>query len=164
MNLDSPLPDPHPIDLTPVPRTDVATITDAEPLASHRIEFRVQYKETDGQRRVHHANYPVYFESGRVEMLRTAGVVYRTLEDAGIYLVVTEMLTRYYDAAQFDDWLTLTTELIEIRKVRLRHRYWIDRGNVVIAQGESTIACITHDGRPARLPGEIIETFRRSGL
>ena len=133
-------------------------------LASHTHTFRVQYHDTDGQRRVHHANYPVYFEMGRVEMLRDAGVRYRDLEDAGIFLVVTEMHMHFEDAAEFDDLLTLTTDLIEIRKVRLRHRYRIERDGQTVAHGESVIACISHDGRPTRLPEPILQTMRDAGL
>lgn len=139
-------------------------ISDRVSLASHQLSFRVEYHDTDGQRRVHHANYPVYFERGRIEMLRDAGVDYRDLENEGIFLVVTEMHTRFYDAAEFDDILTLTTDLIEIRKVRLDHRYRVHRGETLIAEGESTIACITHQGRPARLPARLLQTMKDAGL
>ena len=137
---------------------------DEPALASHQIRFRVEYHETDGQRRAHHANYPVWFERGRVEMLRDSGIAYRELEDEGIYLVVTEMTMRYFDAAEFDDELTLTTELVEVRKVRLKHRYRVDRGGEPVAAGESTIACVSHDGRPARLPPRLVELMRAKGV
>ena len=139
-------------------------ISDAPSLASHQLSFRVEYHDTDGQRRVHHANYPVYFERGRVEMLRDAGVRYRDLEDDGIYLVVTEMHTWFHDAAEFDDLLTLTTELIEVRKVRLGHRYRVHRDGNLIAEGQSMIACVSHSGRPARLPSELVRTMRAAGI
>ena len=50
----------------------------------HRIDIRVRYQETDGQGRVHHANYFTYFEMGRVEMLRAAGYDYGVLEDLSL--------------------------------------------------------------------------------
>ena len=52
-----------------------------KPIHEHQIQLRVNYHETDGQRRVHHSNYLNYFERGRVEMLRELGVRYRDLED-----------------------------------------------------------------------------------
>jgi acyl-CoA thioester hydrolase len=55
----------------------------APPLLAHEMEIRVRYQETDGQRRVHHANYLTYFEMGRTEMLREQGYTYRAFEDAG---------------------------------------------------------------------------------
>lgn len=97
-------------------------------------------------------------------MLRDSGLNYRDLEDGGIYLVVTEMITRFHDAAEFDDLLEQTTELIEIRKVRLRHRYTVRRDGKLIAEGESTIACVSHDGRPARLPAGLRSKINEAGL
>lgn len=121
-------------------------------LAAHIAKIRVCYHETDGQRRVHHANYLNYFERGRVEMLRDAGLSYKALEDAGQILVVTEMNVRYLAAAEFDDVLTLTTKATEIRKVRIRHRYEIHRGDELIVEADSVIACLDSEGRPSRLP------------
>lgn len=118
----------------------------------HTQSLRVTYHETDGQRRVHHANYLNYFERGRVEMLREMGISYKQLEDAGLLLVVTEMNVRYHAGAEFDDVLQLTTELVAVRKVRIRHRYRIERGDELIVEADSTVACIDHQGSPKRLP------------
>lgn len=121
-------------------------------MQKHSIELRVAYQETDGQRRVHHANYLNYFERARVEMLRCSGHDYKTIEDNGRMFVVTEMNIRYHAAADFDDLLTVTTEVIELKKVRMRHRYTIHRGEVLIVQADSVIACLDRNGKPARLP------------
>lgn len=127
------------------------------PLWHHVETIRVTYQETDGQRRVHHANYLNYFERGRVEMLRAAGVSYKSLEDAGQMLVVTEMNVRYHAAAEFDDLLTLVTEATEVRKVRIRHRYTIQRGEMLIVQADSTIACVDRSGKPSKLPAVFLK-------
>lgn len=121
----------------------------------HSQNLRVTYHETDGQRRVHHANYLNYFERGRVEMLRSAGISYKQLEDAGLMLVVVEMNVRYHAAAEFDDLLTLTTEVVEIRKVRIRHHYTICLGEQVIVDADSVIACVDRQGNPKRLPSQL---------
>ena len=128
-----------------------------DPLRLHSQQLRVTYQETDGQRRVHHANYLNYFERGRVEMLRAGGLSYKQLEATGYMLVVTEMNVRYHSAAEFDDLLTLTTELTEIRKVRIRHRYTILRGDELIVEADSVIACVDHQGSPRRLPAPFLE-------
>ncbi len=60
------------------------------------MEIRVRYHETDGQGRVHHAQYLNFFERGRVEMLRAAGHSYRELEASGLLLVVTKMEIQYF--------------------------------------------------------------------
>lgn len=116
------------------------------------LEFRVEYFETDGQQRVHHGNYLNYFERGRVEMLRAAGVSYKELEATGLMLVVTEMNVRYLAAAEFDDLLRLTTRVVSAKGVRVRFEYTIHRGDELIVTAESTIACIDRSGRPRRLP------------
>jgi len=118
--------------------------------STHQIEVRVQYNETDGQKRVHHANYLNYFERGRVEMLRAGGVSYKQFEASGRMLVVTEMNIKYFAAAEFDDVLTVTTTLVDARKVRLYHQYRIERGDQLVVEATSTIACVDENGRPCR--------------
>lgn len=127
-----------------------------KPLASHQLMLRVNYHETDGQRRVHHGNYLNYFERGRVEMLRAMGTSYRELEDSGMMLVVSELNVRYHSAAQFDDNLVLTTNLMEVRKVRLAHHYQIHREDELIVDADSIIACVDKTGRPKRLPQTLL--------
>ncbi|MCP4944646.1 MAG: acyl-CoA thioesterase [Planctomycetaceae bacterium] len=127
------------------------------PIVSHQLNLRVNYHETDGQRRVHHGNYLNYFERGRVEMLRAMGTSYRELEDTGLMLVVSELTVRYHSAAQFDDTLVLTTNLMEIRKVRLSHHYQIHRADELIVDAESIIACVDKTGRPKRLPQTLLD-------
>jgi len=118
----------------------------------HTLELRVAYQETDGQRRVHHANYLNYFERGRVEMLREIGHNYKAIEASGLLLVVTEMNVRYHAPADFDDLLRLTTTVTEVRKVRMRHRYELFRDEQLLVEADSVIACLDREGRPARLP------------
>ncbi|TWU30948.1 acyl-CoA thioesterase [Novipirellula artificiosorum] len=120
--------------------------------ATHTINFRVEYHETDGQGHVHHSRYASYFERGRVEMLRSAGLSYKRLEEAGFMLVVTEINVKYHAPSGFDDVLTMTTELTGFRKVRLYHRYRIERDGLLIVEGTTTIACVDHQGQPRRLP------------
>lgn len=121
----------------------------------HRLTIRVAYHETDGQRRVHHANYLNYFERGRVELLRSLGQSYKAFEDGGLRLVVSEMNVRYIQAAEFDDLLELETRVESARGARICHAYRITRGDDLIVTAESTIACIGPDGRPTRLPASM---------
>ncbi len=127
------------------------------PLRHFQTEIRVRYHETDAQKRVHHGNYTHYFERGRVEMLRAAGVSYKQLEAAGKMLVVTELSIQYHLGAEFDDVLVLTTETTEVRKVRVRHRYQLHRDGELIVQAKSTIACVDHQGKPTRLPKAFLD-------
>ena len=116
------------------------------------VEIRVRYQETDGQRRLHHANYINYFEIGRVELLRLNGISYKDLEDSGVILVVAEMKCQYFLPADFDDLLSLTTRVTKSKGVRIYHEYELRKGDDVIAKGESVIACVNPEGKVSRLP------------
>jgi acyl-CoA thioester hydrolase len=118
----------------------------------HEIQIRVRYQETDGQGRVHHANYLTWFELGRVELLRAMGHSYRELEEAGIYLVVAEASLQYHLPALFDDVLRLRTTTMRAKGARIEHRYDVFRGNELLAEGTTTVACIDKRGRVTRLP------------
>ena len=121
-------------------------------LTQHEIEIRVRYQETDGQGRVHHANYLTWFELGRVELLRAAGHSYRELEEAGIFLVVAEVSVQYKLPAFFDDRLRVRTTTVRAKGARIEHRYEVLRGEDLLAEGTTAVACIDRRGRVARLP------------
>ena len=119
----------------------------------HETSIRVRYQETDGQRRVHHANYLTYFEVGRTEMLRAAGgVTYREFEEAGLFLVVSEASCSYRMPADYDDLLTVRTRVEKAGGASLRHGYEIIRGSEIIATGSTTVVCVDREGRVRRLP------------
>jgi acyl-CoA thioester hydrolase len=126
-------------------------------LREHEIEIRVRYQETDGQGRVHHANYLTWFELGRVELLRAGGRSYRELEDAGIHLVVAEAHLQYFLPAQFDDILSLRTTTIRAKGARIEHQYEIFRGADLLVKGTTTVACINRSGRVTRLPEWLVQ-------
>jgi acyl-CoA thioester hydrolase len=122
------------------------------------ISIRVGYNETDGQGRVHHAQYLNYFERGRVELMRSLGHSYREFEAGGLMLVVAEMNIKYQGAAAFDDLLSLKTTVVRSRGVRIEHHYEITRldaseeSNELIVTANSMIACVDREGKVRRLP------------
>ncbi len=122
------------------------------PLESHEIQIRVRYQETDGQGRLHHANYVNYFEVGRVEMLRAAGYNYRDIERNGIYLVVVEAEVKYFQPAWYDDLLTIRTSVEWAKGTRIRHRYEVSREGQVLATGATVVASVSPEGKVLRLP------------
>jgi acyl-CoA thioester hydrolase len=126
-------------------------------LAQHDIQIRVRYQETDGQGRLHHANYFTYFEMGRTELLREAGLSYREFEAAGLMLVVSEITCQYLAPASYDDVLTLRTTTAAARGARVTHDYHLLRGEELLATGRSVVACINRDGRATRLPDFLLE-------
>jgi acyl-CoA thioester hydrolase len=121
-------------------------------LREHEIEIRVRYQDTDGQGRVHHANYLTYFEMGRTELLRAAGYTYRQIESEGWMLVVSEVTCQYYLPAVYDDLLRLQTRVAEARGARVVNTYKVYRDDTLLAEGRSVVACINREGRVTRLP------------
>lgn len=131
-------------------------------LSEHEIEIRVRYQETDGQGRVHHANFLTWFEMGRVELLRACGHNYKDFEKSGLILVVSEFQIRYFLAAEFDDLLRLRTTVLRSRGARIEHGYRLTRGTELITEATSSIACVDSRGRAARLPAWLQAPRRRS--
>jgi acyl-CoA thioester hydrolase len=119
---------------------------------SHEISIRVRYAETDRMGLLHHANYLVYFEQGRTEMLRSQGLAYKDLEDQGYLLVLTRVQVRYRSPARYDDLLTLRTTVVRTTLVKIEHRYELLRDGTLLAEGETTLGCIDRDGRVQALP------------
>jgi acyl-CoA thioester hydrolase len=130
-------------------------------LTQHEIEIRVRYQETDGQGRVHHANYFTWFEVGRTELLRAAGFEYRRLEALGYLLVVHEITCVYHQPAVFDDLLRVRTTTVSARGARVEHRYEVLRDNQLLAEGRSIVACINRAGRVTRLPDFLLTPAER---
>jgi acyl-CoA thioester hydrolase len=121
-------------------------------MLSGEITIRVRYAETDRMGFLHHANYLVYFEQGRTELLRSCGLSYRDLEDQGYLLVLTRVQVRYRRPARYDDLLTLRTTLTRATLVKLEHRYELFRDGVLLAEGETTLGCVDRQGKIQPLP------------
>lgn len=121
-------------------------------MLSGDITIRVRYAETDRMGLLHHANYLVYFEQGRTELLRQMGYSYRDVEDQGYYLVLTKIQVRYKSPARYDDLLTLRTTVVRTTSVKIEHRYELLRDGLELSAGESTLACVDREGRPQALP------------
>ena len=77
-------------------------------------QVRVRYGETDKMLVVYHGNYAEYFEVGRVEAIRTLGISYREMEEAGVIMPVIEWQARFLRPARYDDLLTVKTTLREL--------------------------------------------------
>ena len=121
-------------------------------MLSGEITIRVRYAETDRMGLLHHANYLVYFEQGRTELLRSMGYAYRDLEDQGYLLVLTKAEVKYRSPARYDDLLTLRTIVVRTTTVRVDHRYELLRDGVLLAEGSTTLASVDRNGRIQALP------------
>ena len=116
------------------------------------IEIRVRYAETDQMGFLHHAHFFVYFEMGRIELLRSHGLNYKDLEAQGYLLVIARAQCRYHRPARYDDLLVLHTHVLRTTAARIDHRYELLRDGVLIAEGETTLACVDRAGNLQRIP------------
>jgi acyl-CoA thioester hydrolase len=131
-------------------------------LPEHETEIRVRYYETDAQGFVHHANYFQYFELARVEQLLALGHDYAQLERDGVLLVVNKIACKFHRPSKFGDTLRIAIRTVRSRGARIDHEYRVFRGNELLAEGESTLACIDREGRVQRLPEFLMEPAKVS--
>jgi acyl-CoA thioester hydrolase len=129
---------------------------------STSINVRVRYAETDKMGVVYHANYLIWFEVGRCELLRTIGSSYRDLEATGIMLPVIEAHCEYRAPARYDDELQVKTwgELLSPARVEFHYEVSRPSDGTVNAVGRTVHAAIDDTGRPCRLPDHIRDLFR----
>lgn len=121
-------------------------------IRSHDLEIRVRYQETDAMGILHHANYFTYFEMGRTELLRANGHDYRSVEESGTFMVVVKIGCRYMRPARYDDLLTLRTTTTRVTAAKIEHEYQLLRGQQLLAEGHSTLACVDREGTVQRVP------------
>jgi acyl-CoA thioester hydrolase len=122
------------------------------------IQIRVRYAETDQMGLLHHANYLVYFEQARTELLRATGRTYRDMEEQGFYLVIAKAEVKYRGPAHYDDVLTIRTTVARTSPVRLEHKYEVRRDGTLLAEGSTTLACVDKDGKLQAMPEWLSES------
>jgi acyl-CoA thioester hydrolase len=127
-------------------------------MLSGEIQIRVRYAETDRMGLLHHANYLVYFEQARTELLRDQGRSYRDLEDAGFYLVISKLEVKYKLPAHYDDVLTVRTTVTRTSPIRLEHKYEVMCEGKLIAEGFTTLACVDAAGKLQPMPDWLSES------
>ena len=121
----------------------------------HETEIRVRYAETDQMGIVHHANYLIWFETGRSELCRTKGFSYKQMEEEeDALMVVAESYCRYKSPAHYEDVLTVRTKVGEIRSRSLRFFYEVYRASddTLIAEGETNHLVTDREKKVRKLP------------
>jgi acyl-CoA thioester hydrolase len=121
-------------------------------MTDHQITIRVRYPEVDAMGYLHHSRYLQYFEMGRIELLRASGHSYADLEQQGAFFVVFKAEIRYRAPARFDDELVLSTRITRQTTVRIDHAYELRRGQTLVAEGVTTIACVDRAGEVRQIP------------
>src|SRR5687767_14949567 len=126
------------------------------------INLRVRYAETDKMGVAYHANYFMWFEIGRCELLRAIGRSYREMEAAGIGLPVIEAHCEYRSPARYDDELEVRTwgRLLSLARVEFDYEISRPADATVNAVGRTVHAAVDTAGRPCRLPDYIRELLQ----
>lgn len=124
-------------------------------------KVRVRYGETDQMGFVYYGNYALYYEVGRVELLRHLGSSYRSLEEQGVMLPVLDFQIQYKKAAKYDDLLTIRTQIREMPRARITFHYQtLNEEGDVLNEGQTTLVFVENASkRPVRIPDELAETF-----
>ena len=122
---------------------------------------RVRYAETDQMGVVYYANYLVWFEVARTDLLRTLGWTYREMEEAGVSLPVIEAHCEYRRPARYDEEIEIQTEGRLCSPVRMEFVYDVvlKSSEILAASGRTVHAALGRDGRPCRLPDRIRGAF-----
>ena len=123
--------------------------------------LRVRYAETDKMGVVYYANYLVWFEVARADLLRSLGWSYREMEIAGISLPVIEAHCNYLRPARYDDEIEVKTEGRMLSPVRMEFDYQVVRSQdgTIAAEGKTVHAALDASGKPCRLPARVREVF-----
>tara|TARA_B110000438_G_C15807066_1_gene647886 strand:+ start:141 stop:545 length:405 start_codon:yes stop_codon:yes gene_type:complete len=124
---------------------------------SFKTKVRVRYGETDQMGFVYYGVYAQYFEVGRVELLRSLGVSYKSLEEEGYFLPVVNFEIQYQKPALYDDELTIKTTIKEIPSSRIVFYYeTFNMGNELLNTAKVVLAFIDKKNKKPCLPPEII--------
>lgn len=129
---------------------------------THETRLRVRYSETDRMGYVYYGNYAEYLEVARVEMLRSAGVAYRALEDEGVMLPVRELRIVYHKPARYDDEITVRTELRTMPNVRMVFHYAVLHADgALLSEAETTLVFVdAATGRPRTAPEHVLHALK----
>jgi len=128
----------------------------------HDAVVRVRYAETDQMGVVYHANYLIWFEVGRVELIRALGIEYKRMEiEDDCHIVVADAHCRYHLSAMYDEILRIRTRIAESRNRLVKFSYEVirDADGKVLANGETTHVICGSNGRPKLLPKKYHTVF-----
>lgn len=123
--------------------------------AKHQTRVRVRYAETDQMGVVYHANYLVWLEVGRVELVRAHGLPYKDLEQSeGLFLGVIEVNCRYLYPARYDQEILIDTRVTKstVRAIEFAYELRTEGEGRLLVEATTRHLWLNREMRPARLP------------
>jgi acyl-CoA thioester hydrolase len=129
------------------------------------VEFRVRYAETDQMGVVYHANYLVWCEIGRTELIRERFASYAEVERAGVVLAVSDASLRFHAAARYDDLIRVETRVSHVRSRAVGFEYTISRigerdATERLVSAQTTLIALDRDSRLRTLPPDLLSRLR----
>lgn len=124
--------------------------------------LRVRYAETDQMGVVYHSNYIIWFEVGRVEMMRELGFTYNEMEQQeGTRLAVAEVRCRFKAPARYDDLIVIRTRMKNVRHSLLHFAYEVlrEEDGTLLAEGESIHMVLDREFKRTRLSSRYLPSF-----
>ena len=128
------------------------------------ITVRVNYSETDQMGVVYHANYLVWFDRARTELMRDTGLTYKELEKQGVYLAVSDVHIRYLAPARYDDPVRIRCWVRELASRRVTFGYAVDRtaSGELLATGVTSLVSLTHQHTLTHLPAHVFDLLEQT--
>jgi acyl-CoA thioester hydrolase len=131
----------------------------------YETKLRVRYAETDQMGVVYHSNFVIWFEVGRVEMLRQLCFTYREMEKQdGTHIAVVDMRCRYKAPARYDELVTIRTCLLNVRDSLLHFGYEVirDQDGTTLAEGETVHIVVDSEFKRISLPQRYMPSFLKA--
>lgn len=118
----------------------------------HRTTFKVRFSDLDPYDHVNHAEYLRYFEAARIELLEEIGFGMDAMKEAGVQIVLVELTAHYLAPATLHDVLTVSTEVVEVRRTASRWHQEAHCDGRAVATLDVHAAFTDRAGRPCRAP------------
>ena len=129
---------------------------------THKTKIRVRYGETDQMKFAYYGIYAQYFEVGRVELLRSLGLSYKTLENQGFALPVVNLNINYKKPAFYDDELTIETKIKVLPTVKVVFYYntFNEKGDLLNTAETTLVFVDSNTGKPCNAPKILTDKFK----
>ena len=130
---------------------------------THRTEYRVIYGDTDNMGVAYHANYLRWFEIGRAELFRSIGMTYKSIEEKGYFLPVSEVYCKFVDSARYDDLIVIETAVDNSLRAGMKFNYRIlgREDETELVQGFTKHAYVDRSSRVIRPPRFITDILKQ---
>jgi len=128
----------------------------------HHLPVRVYYEDTDFSGIVYHANYLRFFERGRSDFLRVAGVHHNELAaaDEPTAFAVNKMEIEFLKPARIDDALLVKTAFETMRGPRIFISQTLEKAGEILVKAQVQVCCISLTGRPRKPPAMLLERLK----